>query len=350
MAADTSNPNNLPNRRLAELMDGYLITQLLYSAALFGIADHLSSGPHSSSDLAAMVGADAGALHRVLRGLAAAGVLDEHADGRFSLAEIGMPLRSDVPGSLRGAILARGELYYQAAAGLPEAARKGGPAFQIVHGRSFFEYLALNQDREARFQASMRDRARQEATWVVEAYDFGVFRRLVDVGGGSGILLAAILKSAPRLDGVLFDRPAVIAEAEDQLADSGVGGRLAFSGGDFFSSVPTGADCYLLSRVIHDWDDAAAIRILANCAHAMGATGTLLLVEALLPERAADDTAAIHMDLHMLTLLGGRERTAAEYDRLCSAAGFQVTRFISTGGSVYLIETVPLDQSAPGSG
>lgn len=316
-----------PAALVARLVDGYLVTQLLYVAAELGVADVLASGPASAEELAAAVHADPRALNRVLRGLAAEQVLDEHPDGRFTLTSAGAVLVDGVPGSQRGAVLARGRLYYGALAGLLDAVRTGRTAFELVHGESFFDHLAARPANSAAFQASMTARSTREAAAVVAAYDFGRFRRLVDVGGGSGVLLTAILAAVPDLDGTLFDRPEV-AQASTVPA----------IGGDFFTDVPAGADAYLLSRVIHDWDDADAVQILRTCRRAMPLGAALMLVEAVLPERAVADPAAIRMDLHMLALLGGRERTEAEYAALLAVAGFALNRVVPTGAGVHVLE------------
>ena len=257
-------------------------------------------------------------------------------EDRFGLTALGACLRGGVPGSLRGAIVARGDLYFRAAAGLLDAVREGGVAFEGAHGLGFFAYLAEHPDLGAAFQGSMADRSRQEAADVVAAYDFGAFGRLVDVGGGTGVLLGQILAAAPRLRGVLFDRPEVVEQARERLAAAGLAGRCEFVAGDFFASVPPGGDAYLLSRVVHDWDDGAARRILATCHRAMGDASRLLLVEAVLPERARDSLAAIRMDLHMLLLLRGRERTEAEFEGLLARAGFRQTRIVPTRAPVGL--------------
>lgn len=303
--------------RLARLTDGYLTTQLLYVAAELGVAEVLAERPASAGEIAERVGADAGVLRRVLRGLAAEGVLDELPGGQFALSPVGELLRDDVPGSQRGAVLARGGLYYAALAGLLAATRSGATPFELVHGESFFSYLAARPRDSVSFQASMKVRAAREAEAVVAAYDFSRFHTLVDVGGGTGVLLGAIAKAAPKLSVTLFDRPEVVRATE-----------LPSVGGDFFVEVPSGADAYLLSRVIHDWDDRDAARILRTCRRAMPAASTLLLVEAVLPERAVDQPAAVRMDLHMLALLGGRERTADEYAHLLAAAGLRLVTVV----------------------
>lgn len=338
-----------PQARVARLMDGYLMTQLLYIAATLGVADELADGPRTAVDLAQVVDAEPMAFRRVLRGLAAGDVLEEHADGRFGLSALGNCLRGGVPGSLRGAIVARGDLYYRAAAELLAAVREGGVAFERAYGGGFFDYLTQHPERTAEFQQSMADRSRQEATDVVAAYDFGRFDRLVDVGGGSGILLSAILAATPRLRGVLVDLPPVVEQAKARLGATEVAPRCEFVGGDFFASLPPGADVYLLSRVVHDWDDEATRRILVTCRRAMTDDGTLLLVEAVLPDLAKEQPAAIRMDLHMLLLLTGRERTAAEFDRLLATAGFRLTRIVPTASpaGISIIEATPsttLDQ------
>jgi hypothetical protein len=324
-------------------MDGYLTTQLLYVAAKLDVAEALAGGPRDAEAVAGAVGAQPDALRRVLRSLAVEGVLDEGPDGRFGLTALGECLRSGAPGSLRGAIVARGDLYYGAAAGLLDAVRHGGPAFERVHGIGFFEYLSQHPEVGAAFQGSMTDRSRREAADVVAAYDFGGFRQVVDVGGGHGLLLEAILRAAPRSRGVLLDQPPVVARARERLEAAGLAGRCTFVPGDFFAPLPSGGDAYLLSRVIHDWDDDAAVRILARCRAAMGDGGTLLLVEAVQPERALEQPAAIRMDLNMLMLLHGRERTVAEYEGLLGAARFRLVRVVPTRSpsGVGLVEAAP---------
>lgn len=328
---------------MARLMEGYLVTQLLYVAAKLGIADVLAGGPLPGHAIARQVGADPDLLTRTLRGLAVEGVLDEEADGRFALTEVGACLRDGVPGSLRGAVIARAEVYYQATAGMLQAVLEGGTAFEHAYGERFFAHLSRHAEHAAAFQASMAGRSAQEARDVVAAYDFTPLRRLVDVGGGQGILLEAILRAAPELRAVLLDQPAVIDQARQRLTTAGVAGRCEFVAGDFFESVPGGADAYLLSRVIHDWPDTDARRILDICRAATPAGSRLLLVEAILPERARDRPAAIRMDLHMLVLLGARERTEAEFRRLLADSGFQLLRVHPTRSPAGLgvIEATP---------
>jgi hypothetical protein len=286
-------------------------------ASELGLAEAL---PGTGPEVAAAVGADAGAVTRVLRGLALEGVVVEE-DGRYSLTPVGECLPA-----MAGPLAVRGALYYHGAEGLLEAVRSGGTAFERVYGAPFFAHLDSHPGASAAFEASMAGRARQEADAVVAAYDFGALGSLVDVGGGRGVVLGAILQAAPDLRAVLVDRPDAVAAARGNLGE-----RAECVVGDFFESVPAGFDAYLLSRVLHDWDDADALRILRVCRAAMGADARLLIVDAILPERAVDQPFAIRMDLHMLLLLGARERTEAEFRELLARAGFSLARVFATG-------------------
>ncbi len=330
-----------PQRALVELMDGFLRTQLLYVATTLGVPDLLARGPRTSADLATATGAVPGPLHRVLRGLAAAGVLVEDGGG-FGLTPIGDLLRSDRPGSQRGPVLARGALYYVGAGALLDGVGGGGIPFEAARGMSLFEYLDDHPDERAAFDGSMRARAVREAGAVAACLDVTRHRRVIDVGGGAGVLLEALLAQAPGVCGVLFDRPEAIEQARGRLATSPAAGRCELVGGDFFAGVPAGGDLYLLSRVLHDWDDEAAETVLASCRRAMGEDGRLVVVEAVLPERAADDPAAITMDLYMLVLLGGRERTAREFEALLAAAGFRLDAVTATAAGVSVLEATPV--------
>jgi hypothetical protein len=313
--------------RLARLADGYLVTQLLHVAVALGVPDALVAGPLSADDLAERVGAVPGPLRRVLRGLAAEEVLEELPDGRFGLTAAAELLCGGAPDSLQGMVAVRGELYYRMLAGLLDAVRDGGVPFEVMHGRPFFEFLAGNARWRTMFQEWMAARSAREADAVVAGYEFGRFASIVDVGGGTGTLLRAVRERAPNADLVLFDRPEVVAATD-----------LPAVGGDFFVAVPAGADAYLLSRVLHDWDDAAALRILRTCRAAMRPDSVLVAVEMVLPDRAVDDPAAVRFDLHMLALLGGCERTADQFAALLGAAGLRLAADIPTPAGVHVLE------------
>jgi hypothetical protein len=323
----------LPGTRddVASLMDGYLRTQLLYVAARLRLADSLANGPRSAADLAAAAGAEPSALHRVLRGLAILGIVDE-VEGDFCLADAGRPLQSDAPGSLRGAVLSRGDLYYHAASGLLKAMQSGGSAFRHVYGTDFFDHLAASPEKLAAFQQSMVARSEVEVSELLRAYDFSHYHHVVDVGGGFGVTLSALLAAYPNLGGTLFDRPEVVPAAEARVAGAGLASRCGVVAGDALDAVPSGGDLYLLSRVIHDWTDDDAVRILRSCRTAMSSSSTLVLLEAVIADRASDHPAAVVMDLHMLVLGLGKERTRDEFRELLARAGLTLKRVIPTEG------------------
>ncbi len=313
-------------RRLQQLMDGYLTTQVLYAASELGVLDALASRPQTAAELADAAGVAEGPLRRILRGLVIEEVSVERADGTFELTAVGLAL-ARLPGPLQ----VRGSLYYRAAAGLLDAVRTGGTAFETAYGQPFFSYLDAEPEAQAAFEASMAGRAVAEARDVVAAYDFGPYRTIVDVGGGRGIMLAAILGAAPQATGVLLDRPEVVAQARSHLGGAGLSDRVRLVAGNFFDEVPAGGDAYLLARILHDWDDVAAGAILDRCRAAMAPGSHLLVVDALLPERAdPDSSGAIRMDLHMLVLFGSAERTGSQLTALLDRSGFTVQRIIET--------------------
>jgi precorrin-6B methylase 2 len=329
--------------RLSALADGYLTTQLLYLAARLGLADALADGPRSGADVAAAVGADPDVVTRALRGLCLDDVFVEDGDGRFALGPLGPYLRDGVPGSQRGAVLARGGLYFAAAATLLDAATAGANPFERAYGRPFFAHLDAVPEHAALFQASMAGRATHEAQAVVAAYDLTGSTHLVDVGAGTGTMARAALEAVPALTATLVDRPAMLDRARREMTAAGLDGRCAFVAADFFAGVPGGGDAYLLSRVLHDWSDHDATRLLRVCRAAMPAGARLLVVDAVLPARARDLPAAIRMDLTMLLLLGSRERTEEEFRALLAGAGFGMRRCVPTGSptGVAVIEAVP---------
>ena len=316
---------------VAGLMDGYLSTQLLYVATRLGLGDLLANGPQSADRLAAAAGADPSSLSRILRGLAMYGLLYQAGD-TFGLTDAGRYLQSGVEDSLRGAILSRGDLYYHAASGLLHSAQSGSAAFQHVYGTGFFDHLSASPDRLVAFQESMVARSQVEAADLLRSHDFSGYQHVVDVGGGFGVTLTAILTAYPALRGTLFDRPEVTQAAHARLTAAGVDTRCTVVAGDAFDAVPRGGDLYLLSRVIHDWHDDDAVRILRSCRRAMRDDARLVLVEAVIADRPFDQPAAVLMDLHMLVLGLGKERTAAEFSALLARAGFAMRNAAPAAG------------------
>jgi hypothetical protein len=311
--------------------------QLIYLAVKLGIPDLLRDGSQSSLELAQQAGVHAPSLHRVLRGMTILGLVCEEADHRFSLTAKGMLLQRDHPATLADDALITGELL-PAWGGLLPSVQTGKPAFDTVFGQGMFTYAVDHPELEQSFNRQMAGMTTTIAQAVLKAYDFSGVTTVVDIGGGYGTLLVRILAEYPAIHGVLFDLPAVITSAREYLATSSVGTRADCVPGDFFQAVPAGGDMYVLQVVIHDWDDAAAVRILTNCARAMHDDCRIVLIERLLPEKALDAPAVIQGDLNMLVLTGGCERTARDYDQLLSAAGIELTQIVPTQSQWSLIE------------
>jgi SAM-dependent methyltransferase len=331
-----------PSVALRRLIDGYQVSQALHVASTLGIADLLADGPRTSDDLAAATETDPRALYRVLRALASVGVFHEEAEGRFSLTELGGCLRSDAPESLAGWAAFIGRPYYwQAWGDLLHSVRTGENAFRHVHGTDPWSYRARHAEESAIFDRAMTGVSRQNTQSAVAAYDFGQFRRIVDVGGGQGALLAATLAKHPHISGVLFDQPHVVARAQQVLEAAGVMDRCEVVGGDFFVVVPEGDDAYLLRAVLHDWADEEATAILRTCRRAMGPDARLLVLEWVLAG-PNEGRAAKFSDLNMLVSPGGQERTREEYAALFAAAGFRLTEITPTALGPGVIEGIPI--------
>jgi SAM-dependent methyltransferase len=333
-----------PPLALFGMVTGYYVSRAIYVIAKLGIADHLSEGPRRIDDLAAATGTHAPSLMRVLRLLTSIGVFTEDADSRFALTPIGACLRAGVPGSMRATALLLGGITQQAWGDLQHSVETGEPAFRRVFGMDSFDYMAQHSDEAANFDAAMAELTEHLATAVVAAYDFSPFRRVVDVGGGTGALLAGVLKANSRLAGVLFELPHVAERAIMQVRKLGLASRCEIVGGDFFKSVPGGGDAYLLKHVIHNWNDDRAVEILKNCRRAMRAKAKLLVLESVYPlriDQSDESRVAAANDVNFLVCTGGRERSQAEFGRLYEAAGFRLTRILPTQTPVKVIEGIP---------
>lgn len=322
---------------LQQLMSGYRVTQLLAVAIRFDLAGQLASGPRPVDDLAAAVGANTGALHRALRALAALGVFSETAPGVFGLTPLGEMLRGDHPLSMRALILYNAGEPYRVWEDLEYSIRTGAPAFDHLYGLPHFAYMAQHPETNELFNHSMSENSRRSNAAVVAAYDFASAASVVDIGGGQGALITAILRANSTLRGVLFDQPHVVEGALPALEAAGVADRCARAGGDFFTSAyPTG-DLYTLRQVIHDWEDERAIAILRGCAQAMPPHGRVLVIEVPV-EPGSASSYGVMLDLQMLVMNGGRQRTLDEYHQLYTAAGLRLTRVIPTASDFSLIE------------
>jgi hypothetical protein len=331
-----------PAGALLKMITDYWVSQAVSTAAQLGIADLLKDGPKRSEELAPAVGADARALYRLLRALTSVGVFVEDEDSCFGLTPLGAYLQSDVPGSLRAIAIFFGTEFFRAGSRLAYSVQTGQPAFDHVFGMGFFEYFEHHPKASRVFNEAMTGLTRQRVAAVVAAYDFSGLKKIVDVGGGQGEFLIAVLKAHPTLTGVLFDLPAAINSAQQAIA-ADLTERCALVAGDFFAAVPSGGDAYVLSAVIHDWLDDKAVAILQNCHRAMGKNSTLLLIERVLPpraERAATLQPYASLADLLMMVIGGQERTEAEFRALFAQAGFALTRVIPTQSPFNVIEGV----------
>ncbi|VTU39679.1 Multifunctional cyclase-dehydratase-3-O-methyl transferase TcmN [Variovorax sp. PBL-H6] len=321
-----------PALALRRMIEGYQVSQALHVAATLGIADLLAEGERSADELAASTGTHAPTLYRLLRALASVEVLHEGDAQRFTLAPMGQTLRSDAEGSMAGwAAFIGSSAYWQAWSGLLYGVRTGENAFVHAHGQGVWDYRAAHPENGALFDRAMTALSKRASAAMLAACDFSGLRSIVDVGGGNGALLAAVLLAHPELQGTLMDLPEVVARAQAQLVVAGMGDRCRVVGGSFFEQVPAGADAYLLRSVIHDWDDGDAVRILATVAKAMATHSRVLVVERVIapPNEGRD---AKFSDLNMLVAPGGRERTLAEFEAVLEPAGLKLGRVVDAGG------------------
>lgn len=317
---------------LHRLAGGFSASQILITAARFRIADHLANHPCSAEDLAQTIGVQPQALHRFLRMLVVLKLATQAGTDSFALSPLGQPLRSDHADSVHDRLIYIGDIAYPMAQAMSHAVRTGTPAFDHVFGEPYFDHFAHHPEQNAIFGRLMSRGVSERVAGIVDAYDFSEVKTLVDIGGGHGTLLAAILTVASDAVGTIFDTPAVVEEARASLALSSVAGRIDLVGGDLFRGpLPPNGDVYVLSNIIHDWDDASAERVLRNCRAAVRADSRLLLIEEIMPARVAEAPATIANDYTMLLLTGGRQRTEPEFRRLLAATDFELTSAIRFG-------------------
>ena len=325
-----------------ELVTGAWVAQAIQVAAELGIADALTEGPLPLDDLADRVGADPDALRRLMRALISHGIFRQRRDGRYDLTALANALRSDARFSMYAFARVVGSPQHREHWSLlVESVKSGKAILPQLRGKEGFEYLkSLEPELAKVFHDAMTTTTDLAAVAVVAGYNFGLYRTIVDVGGGQGGLLSAILAATPHARGVLYDLPEVVAGASALLRRRGVEDRVRVEGGSFFDSVPSGGDAYVLKNVIHDWPDGQAVAILRNVRVAAGADATVLLVEMVLPEHDRD-FAGKWVDLEMLLQANGRERSTAEYRDLLRQAGFRMTRVVQTASPFSVVEATP---------
>jgi hypothetical protein len=325
--------------QLRRLINGYHVTQAVHVAATLGIADLVADGPRSTEDLASATGCHERSLYRLLRALASVEIFHEEDGRRFSQTSLSELLRQDVPGTLYGWAAFTGRPpTWQAWGDLLDSVRTGENAYRRVHGVGVWEHRAGDPDEQAAFDRAMTDITGGVNQSLLDAYDFGRFSTVVDVGGGRGALLTGLLKAYPAMKGVLFDQPAVVDGLAADL-DPAVADRLEIVGGSFFDSVPAAGDAYLMKAIIHDWEDPEAERILESCRRAARPGAALLVVERELGAPNADPNAKFG-DLNMLVNPGGCERTTAEFAALFASAGFAFVGMSPSSSGWHVFEGV----------
>lgn len=329
-----------PHIQLMQMGTGYWVSRILYFAAKIGLADHLANGAKTADELAPKTDTNEKALGRMMRTLAGIGVLSDEGDGKFGLTPLGEALRDGAPGAARYGILAMsGDWAWKMWEHFEHSMRTGESASVTAHGMPAFDAIARDPELASHFSGAMVCFHGEEPPAVAEAYDFSQFGTIADIGGASGNLLGTILARHPGPKGILFDLPHVVGDAPALLEEKGVADRVTIEAGSFFEEVPAGADAYLASHVIHDWSEEQCIQILGNIRKGMGPDSKLFLVEMVLPEGNEPHPGKI-LDMVMLVMPGGQERTAAEYSELLAKAGLKMTDVVPTKSPVSIVEAV----------
>ena len=330
-----------PPEIIRSLTVGHWVARLVYGAAKLKLADLLEGGPRTAEDLARAAGVQGPALYRVLRALASVGVFAETTGQRFKLTPLAATLQTGVPASMRGFALMINEKYnWDAWEELLDGVKTGGVPFLKAHGVTVFEYLEKHPEDLDVFGEAMTSISATDNPAIAAACKFSSDQTLVDVGGGHGSLLATILKANPKLRGVLFDLPSVIARAEkDQYVTAkGIAQRCILESGSFFEAVPKGGDAYIMKSILHDWNDEECGKILASCRAAMNQKGKVLVVDTVIPPGNDPDWGKL-LDIQMLTI-GGRERTKKDFAAMFAAAGLKMTRVVSTRCPLSIVEGI----------
>lgn len=325
-----------PREELSRLIGGYQQSQAIYVAAKLQIADLLQGGPRSVEELAQATGAHARSLYRLLRALAGLGIFAEDDQRRFTLTPLAEPLCSDHPDSQWAFAVMMGEEHYHVWGDLFFTVETGQTAFDRIYGMPVFEFLSENPEKGRIFDAAMTGIHGRETLPLLDAYDFSNIGVLADIGGGNGSVISAILNRHPRLRGILFDLPPVIERTRSHLEAAGLQDRCELVAGDFFQTVPPAADAYLLRHIIHDWNDAQATLILRNIQQAMKPESRVLVLETILPP-GNQPSPIKFLDLTMMLIPGGQERTEEEYRRLFAAAGLELTDITPTQGGISVL-------------
>ena len=326
-----------PSVELMRLINGYQVSQALHVAAVLGVADHLKHGPKAYDVVARACGAHPRSLYRLMRALAAVGVFDETTSKEFSLTAVGLCLTDDGISSRRNWARFVGRPGpWQVWGNLLHSIRSGEGAYLVTHGKDSWSYRNQNPEEQASFDSAMTGNSMSQARAVIEAYDFAKFNRIIDIGGGQGMLIREILLACSRSRGVLFDQPQVVASAGDVLRAAGLEQCVEIVAGSFFEAIPTGCDAYVMKAILHDWDDHKATDVLRVCRRAMASTAMLVVIERVIgPPNAVPE--AKFSDLNMLVTHGALERTREEFSELFQRAGFELTEVVPTRSPLSVI-------------
>lgn len=339
------NMQSAETARMLELINGFQVSRAVCVAAQLRLPDLIEQGQSTLAELACSTSTHAPSLLRLLRVLASVGVFEFDSDNRVAMTALARTLLSGGRHSLRGwAIGQLGDEHYEAWGVLIDSVRSGQMGFELVYGRSPWQHRAENPDSALAFDAGMSSFLQAHNDAIIEALASRRFKHLTDVGGGDGQLLVALLRAFPTMSATLLELPHVAPKAQSRLDEAGMADRCHIVAGSMFDGVPSGSDAYLLSRVIHDWDDEQALVILRNCRRAADAGTGLLLIERVLPDRVEPDArlrAVTVSDLNMLVMTGGRERTQSQYRELLGRAGWSLQETTATGTAVSLIYAVP---------
>ena len=325
------------HQQLDQMITGYWVSQAIYAAAKFEIAEHLNDGPKTVGELAHATNTNPDALYRLLRALASVGIFAESESRRFSQTCLSEPLRGDVSGSKRALALMSGDEQFRAWAEIDYSVRTGKTAFEKVFGKPVFDYLGDHPDKARIFDSAMVGIHGRESSAILSSYDFSAIQVVADIGGGNGSQISEILTKHSKMKGVLFDLPHVIERAKERIHASGLSGRCKLVTGSFFDSVPEGADAYILRHIIHDWDEEKCLSILRNCHRSMPPASRLLVIESVIPPGNKPFHGKF-LDLVMLLIPGGMERTENKYRSLLERAGFELTRIVPTGTEISIVE------------
>jgi O-methyltransferase domain/Dimerisation domain len=325
-----------PPVQMMQLITGFWTSCCIYAAAKLDIADYLKDGPKTAPQLAELTHSHVSSLYRVLRALSSVGIFQENSSQQFELTPLGATLQSDVPGSMKAMTLAQLGDHFNAWGNLVYSIKTGNIAFDNIEGMTVWEYYQSHPDEGVNFMKAMTGITGAVIMNVLPSYDFSGFKTIVDVGGGNGALLMAVLQTTPEAKGIVFDEEYVVDETKKELKEKGFDKRCDTEAGSFFNFIPADADAYLMKMILHDWNDEQCLQILNNCSKVMKPSSKLLVFEAVIPE-GNDPHPGKFMDINMLTMTGGKERTEKEFTSLFSGAGLKLSKIIATHSPMFSI-------------